>query len=102
MNLSIGVRLGPYEMMAPVGAGSMGEVWRAHDTRLDRDVAIKILPSTFAADDQRRARFLNEAKAISKLNHPHICSLYDVGNAEGRDYLVMELLEGDTLADRIS
>jgi roadblock/LC7 domain-containing protein len=101
MNLSPGVRLGPYEIVAPIGAGGMGEVWRARDTRLDRSVAIKVLSAGFAADEGRQARFEREAKAISQLGHPRICALYDVGNAEGHAYLVMEYLEGETLAARI-
>jgi serine/threonine-protein kinase len=95
--VSSGTRLGPYEVVSRVGAGGMGEVWKARDTRLDRSVAIKILPAALAADAQFKLRFEREAKTISQLNHPHICTLYDVGD----DYLVMELLEGETLADRI-
>ncbi|HEY8132938.1 MAG TPA: protein kinase, partial [Thermoanaerobaculia bacterium] len=91
-------RLGPYEVVAPIGAGGMGEVFKARDTRLDRSVAIKILPASFAADAQFKLRFEREAKTISQLNHPHICTLYDVGD----NYLVMELLEGETLADRLT
>ncbi len=102
MTLSPATRLGPYEVIAPIGAGGMGEVYRAKDTRLDREVAIKILPEGFAADEQRRARFEREAKAISSLNHPHICTLYDIGHESGTHYLVMELLEGESLADRIA
>jgi Tol biopolymer transport system component len=98
MTISAGQRLGPYEILAPLGAGGMGEVWRAHDTRLDRGVAIKVLPAELAKNAQLRTRFEREAKAISQLNHPHICTLYDVGDG----YLVMELLEGETLADRIA
>jgi serine/threonine-protein kinase len=92
-------RLGPYEILAPIGRGGMGEVYRARDTRLDRTVAIKILPST---DPERRARFEREARAIAALQHPHICTLHDVGSADGTDFLVMEYLEGDTLAERIA
>jgi serine/threonine protein kinase len=95
--VSAGTRLGPYEVVSRVGAGGMGEVWKARDTRLDRSVAIKILPAELAKDAQFKLRFEREAKTISQLNHPNICTLYDVGD----DYLVMELLEGDTLADRI-
>jgi eukaryotic-like serine/threonine-protein kinase len=95
--VSAGTRLGPYEVVSRVGAGGMGEVWKARDTRLDRSVAIKILPAGLAGDAQFRLRFEREAKTISQLNHPHICTLYDVGD----DYLVMELLEGETLADRL-
>ena len=102
MTVLAGTRLGPYEVVAPVGAGGMGEVWRATDTRLDRSVAIKILPDGFAQNEQFRARFEREAKTISSLNHPHICSLFDVGYENGHHFLVMELLEGETLAERIS
>ena len=101
MTITAGQRLGPYEILAPLGAGGMGEVWRAHDTRLDRSVAIKILPAEFAHNAQLKARFEREAKTISQLNHPNICTLYDVGRENGTDYLVMELVEGETLADRI-
>jgi eukaryotic-like serine/threonine-protein kinase len=98
MPLSAGTRLGPYEVVAPLGAGGMGEVFKARDTRLDRSVAIKVLPAEFAQNAQLKTRFEREAKTISQLNHPHICTLYDVGDG----YLVMELLEGETLADRIA
>jgi eukaryotic-like serine/threonine-protein kinase len=98
VKLASGVRLGPYEIVAPIGAGGMGEVYRARDTRLDRTVAIKILPDEFANDARLRARFEREGKAISSLNHPHICALLDVGP----DYLVMEHCEGKTLAKRIA
>lgn len=101
MVLSSGSKLGPYEIEAPLGAGGMGEVYRARDTRLGRDVAIKILPQHLSSDPDLKARFEREARAISALSHPHICHLYDVGSQEGTDYLVMELLEGDTLADRL-
>jgi eukaryotic-like serine/threonine-protein kinase len=97
MKLTTGSRLGPYEIGARIGAGGMGEVWRAKDTRLDRSVAIKILPAELAQNAQLRLRLEREAKTISQLNHPNICTLYDIGE----DYLVMELLEGETLADRI-
>ncbi len=102
MTLTPGIRLGPYEIVSPLGAGGMGEVYRAKDTRLDREVAIKILPESFAADEQRRQRFEREAKAISSLNHPNICALFDVGHENATHYLVMELLEGDSLADRLA
>src|SRR6202795_3326424 len=102
MMLSPGTKLGTYEIVAPLGAGGMGEVYRARDTRLDRTVAIKILPEALAADPQVRERFDREARAISQLTHPHICTLYDVGEQGGTAYLVMELLEGETLADRIA
>lgn len=102
MTLAPGHRLGPYEITSRLGAGGMGEVFRAIDTRLQRNVAIKVLAPEFAADPQRRARFEREARTISQLNHPHVCTLYDVG-AEGTvSYLVMELIEGETLADRLS
>jgi eukaryotic-like serine/threonine-protein kinase len=96
-----GTRLGPYELSAPIGAGGMGEVWRAKDTRLDREVAVKILPPGFASNPQMRARFEREAKAISSLNHPNICTLFDVGEHEGTHFLVMELLQGESLAERL-
>ena len=98
MKLTPGARLGPYEIVAPLGAGGMGEVYAARDTRLGRTVAVKVLPSEFAADMKRKIRLEREAKAISALNHPHICALYDVGP----DYLVMEHCEGKTLAKRIA
>ena len=101
MALSAGNRLGPYEIVAPLGAGGMGEVYRAKDTRLDRDVAVKILPAGFAANPEFKARFEREAKTISQLSHPNVCSLFDVGNHEGMEYLVMELLEGESLGDRL-
>ncbi|HXN22214.1 MAG TPA: serine/threonine-protein kinase [Candidatus Dormibacteraeota bacterium] len=100
MGLTSGTKLGPYEIIAPLGAGGMGEVYRARDTRLERTVAIKILPEHLN-DAQARQRFEREAKAISSLNHPHICTLYDVGSQDGTEYLVMECLEGETLADRL-
>ena len=99
--LAAGTRLGPYEILAPLGAGGMGEVYRAHDSRLGRDVAIKVLPPHLAATPELRARFEREARTISQLNHPHICTLHDVGHQDGTDYLVMELLEGETLAHRL-
>ncbi len=101
MTLSAGTRLGPYEILAPIGAGGMGEVYKAKDTRLDRTVAVKVLPSHLSADADLKARFEREARAISQLTHPHICTLHDVGNADGVEYLVMELLEGQTLAERL-
>ncbi len=96
-----GVRLGHYEVVAPLGAGGMGEVYRARDTRLDRTVAVKLLPPRVARDPERRARFEREAKTISSLNHPHICTLYDVGEEAGSHLLVMELVEGESLAERL-
>src|SRR5580693_690422 len=101
MPLSPGVRLGPYEILAAIGAGGMGEVYRAKDTRLDRTVAIKILPAHLSSDRVRKQRFEREAKTISSLNHPHICVLYDVGQENGIDYLVMECVEGESLAQRL-
>jgi Tol biopolymer transport system component len=101
VTLQAGTRVGPYEILAPLGAGGMGEVYRAKDTRLGRDVAIKVLPSHLTDDPDIKARFEREAKAISQLTHPHICTLYDVGSEGGVEYLVMELLEGQTLADRL-
>src|SRR5467141_2475537 len=98
MSLPSGTRLGPYEIVAPLGAGGMGEVYRARDTRLDRTVAVKILPSHLSNDPTLRQRFEQEAKAISSLNHPHICALYDVGHQDGTEFLIMEYLEGETLA----
>ena len=102
MTLEAGHNLGPYEILAPIGAGGMGEVWRARDTRLERSVAIKVLPEAFAKDEQFRQRFEREARTVSQLSHPHICVLHDVGEEEGRHFLVMELLEGESLADRLS
>jgi serine/threonine protein kinase len=101
MALSSGTRLGPYEILAALGAGGMGEVYRARDTRLDRTVAIKILSAHLSSDADARQRFDREARAISSLNHPNICTLHDVGHHDGTDYLVMEYLEGVTLADRL-
>src|SRR6202158_5848673 len=101
MPLAPGATLGPYEILAPLGAGGMGEVYRARDTRLERSVAIKILPAQFSSDPVCKQRFEREAKAISHLNHPHICVLHDIGHQDGIDYLVMELVEGETLAKRL-
>jgi eukaryotic-like serine/threonine-protein kinase len=99
--LSAGTRLGPYEIIAKLGEGGMGEVWKARDTRLDRGVAIKVLPASLALDPAFRARFDREARTISQLSHPHICALYDVGEHDGTPFLVMALLEGQTLAERL-
>ena len=101
MPLAPGTKLGPYEITAPLGAGGMGEVYRARDTRLERNVAIKILPAQFSSDPVRKQRFEREAKTISSLNHPHICTLHDIGHLDGIDYLVMECIEGETLATRL-
>jgi eukaryotic-like serine/threonine-protein kinase len=101
MAWSAGTRLGPYEILSLLGAGGMGEVYKARDTRLDRTVAIKVLPEALAAEPQFRERFDREARAISQLDHPHICTLYDVGEDRGIAFLVMQYLEGETLADRM-
>jgi serine/threonine protein kinase/tetratricopeptide (TPR) repeat protein len=102
LSLQPGARVGAYEIVSPIGAGGMGEVYRARDTRLDRTVAIKVLPAEMSSDPDRRERFDREARAISSLNHPHICILHDVGSQDGTSYLVMEYLEGETLASRLS
>src|SRR6266849_1682314 len=101
MALSDGTRLGSYEILSALGAGGMGEVYRARDTRLDRDVAIKILPEAFAADAERVARFQREAKVLASLNHPHIAAIYGLEDAEGVKALAMELVEGETLAEHL-
>ena len=101
MALTAGTKLGPYEILSPLGAGGMGEVYRARDTRLDRTVAIKILPAHLSDTPEFKQRFEREARAISSLNHPHICHLYDVGSHDGTDFLVMEFLDGETLAGRL-
>src|ERR1700676_5344316 len=101
MSPSPGERLGPYEILAPIGKGGMGEVYRARDTRLNRDVAIKVLPQAFATEAARE-RFQREARAASALNHPNICAVYDVGEAAGHPFLVMELLDGKTLREHIA
>src|SRR4051812_860749 len=101
MTIQIGSRLGPYEILAPIGAGGMGEVYRARDTRLVRDVAIKVLPAHLSTPEMRQ-RFDREAKAVSQLSHPHICALYDVGRDGETDFLVMELLDGETLSARLA
>jgi len=102
MQLEPGTRLGPYEIVGPIGAGGMGEVYRAKDTRLGREVAIKVLPSHLSDNPDLKARLEREAKAISQLTHPHICTLYDIGSENGTDFLVMELLEGQSLADLLA
>ena len=101
MTIAPGRKLGPYEVLSPLGAGGMGEVYKAKDTRLDRSVALKVLPGELSRDPSRRARFEREAKAISQLDHQHICALYDIGAHDGVDFLVMQYLEGETLADRL-
>src|SRR3984957_5490560 len=101
MALQSGTKLGPYEIHSPIGAGGMGEVYRAHDTRLNRDVAIKILPATFSSDPDRLQRFAQESRAAAALNHPNILSIFDIGEAQGAPYVVSELLEGETLRDRL-
>src|SRR6266853_1628612 len=101
MSISAGTRLGPYEILTPLGAGGMGEVYKARDTRLERIVAVKVLPSHLSSSLEVRQRFEREAKTISQLSHPHICALYDVGREGETEYLVMEYLEGETLADRL-
>jgi eukaryotic-like serine/threonine-protein kinase len=102
MTLQPGVRLGPYEIHSAIGAGGMGEVYKARDTRLDRTVAIKVLPAHVASDPEVRQRFEREARAVAALNHPHICTLHDIGNQDGTDFLVLEYLEGETLADKLA
>ena len=102
MPLSAGDRLGPYQVLSPIGAGGMGEVYKARDTRLDRTVAVKVLPEHIATREDLRARFEREARAVASLNHPHICTLHDIGNQDGVVYMVMEYLEGETLAARIN
>src|SRR5580693_3750980 len=96
-----GRRLGPYEILSAIGAGGMGEVYKARDTRLNRIVAIKVLPTHLADRSELRGRFEREAKTIASLNHPHICTLYDTGHQDEVDFLVMEFLEGETLAQRL-
>jgi serine/threonine protein kinase len=101
VTLAAGSRLGPYEIVSPLGAGGMGEVYKARDTRLERTVAVKVLASHLSASPETRQRFEREAKTISQLSHPHICALHDVGREGDTEDLVMEYLEGDTLADRL-
>jgi serine/threonine protein kinase len=102
MSLSPGTRLGPYEIVGPIGAGGMGEVYRARDPRLQRDVAVKILPEAFAGDPERLARFEREARALAALNHPNIATIHGLESCEGRQALVLELLDGETLASRLA
>src|ERR1700744_5251301 len=101
MALSSGTKLGPYEIQSPIGAGGMGEVYRARDGRLNRDVAIKILPASFSRDPERLQRFAQESRAAAALNHPNILSIFDIGDVDGAPYVVSELLEGGTLRDRL-
>ena len=101
MTLEPGRRLGPYEVLGILGAGGMGEVYRASDTRLGRDVALKVLPAEVAGDPDRRRRFEREARAVAALNHPAVLALYDVGEAEGVVFMITELLEGETLRARL-
>src|ERR1051326_7106959 len=102
MSLSAGTKLGPYEVLSAIGAGGMGEVYRAKDTRLGREVAIKVLPPTLTHDPDRLRRFEVEARTVASLNHPNILELFDIGEYEGAPYLVCELLEGETLRDRLN
>src|SRR5215469_9606200 len=101
MPLAPGTKLGPYEIQSTLGAGGMGEVYRAKDSRLGRDVAVKVLPKEMSADTVRKQRFEREAKTISGLNHPNICTLHDIGSSDGVDFLVMECVEGESLATRL-
>ena len=102
MPLSTGDKLGPYEIVSPIGEGGMGEVYKARDTRLERTVAIKVLPEHIAKREDLRARFEREARAVASLNHPNICTLYDIGSQDGHGYMIMEYMEGETLAARIA
>src|ERR1700704_1475017 len=101
MTLPAGTRLGPYEILSPLGAGGMGEVYRARDKKLDRDVAIKVLPQSVAADPDALARFEREAKAVAALSHPNILAIHDFANQDGIAYAVMELLDGETLRGKL-
>ena len=102
MILAAGAKLGRYEIVSPLGAGGMGEVYRARDTRLGREVAIKLLRAPLSSDHEQKERFEREARSISQLAHPHVCTLHDVGCDAGVDFLVMELLQGQTLAERVA
>src|SRR5262245_1631516 len=101
MAVAAGTKFGPYEIVSQLGAGGMGVVYRARDTRLNRMVAIKVLPDHLASQPETRQRFEREARAVSSLNHPNICTLHDIGHQDGLDYLVMELIEGESLSDRL-
>src|ERR1700680_3870848 len=101
MPILTGKRLGPYEILSAIGAGGMGEVYQAHDTKLGRDVAIKVLPDAFAHDPERLSRFQREAKMLAALNHPNIATIYGLEQSNGTSYLVMELVAGETLADHL-
>src|SRR5580658_9239846 len=101
MPIATDTSIGPYKIVALIGSGGMGEVYRAHDTRLLRDVALKVLPASFTNDPERLRRFEQEARAVAALNHPNIVSVYDVGTDDGVHYIVSELLEGETLRERI-
>src|SRR6266550_9104154 len=102
MTLAAGSRLGPYEVLSPLGAGGMGEVYRARDSRLDREVAIKLLPADFAKDADRLRRFEQEARATSALNHPNILTIYDIGTHDGAPFIVSELLDGEELRAQLN
>ena len=102
MSLSPGARLGPYEITAAIGSGGMGEVYRARDSKLSRDVAIKIMPASVAGDPDRLARFEREAQAVASLSHPNIVAIFEFGAHEGQPFVVMELLEGETLRERLT
>src|ERR1700737_39878 len=102
MHIATGTKLGPYEITGAIGAGGMGEVYRARDTRLGREVAIKVLPARLSSDPRLRERLAREARAISSIAHPHICTLFDIGREQGVDFLVMEYLSGQTLAETIA
>jgi serine/threonine protein kinase len=98
--LTAGTRVGVFEVLSPLGAGGMGEVYRARDPRLEREVALKVLPAETLSDDTARARLLREARMASKLNHPNVCTIYEVGEAEGQAYIAMELVSGEALSVR--
>src|SRR5207245_3712432 len=102
MTIAAGTKLGSYEILSAIGAGGMGEVYQAHDTKLGRDVAIKVLPEAFAHDPERLSRFQREAKMLAALNHPNIATIYGLEQSNGTHYLVMELVPGETLGERIT